>query len=564
MPKLLRNAGLALLFVSFLLPGHYSPWATFESQAAAALGVGLVGLGAALSCAQAGQRVPWPALAMLAVATAAIPAAQFASGQIVFFSDALLPALYLVGFGLAVITGTVWARNAPGTWLDLLFLALGAAAMVSVALALLQWLSIEAAGMWVVALKSGMRPYANLAQPNHLATLLALGAVGLWRSYERRQIGGPVAGLAMGWLGFGLVMAQSRTGWLFVLLLLVWWATMRRRTALRTPASAVLTGAALFAAAIVLWEPLNEALLLQAGGTLSQRLQAGPRGLMWQTMLEAVARSPWLGYGWNQVIAAQQAVAVDMPPVRRMIESAHNVVLDLALWAGMPLALIWVAAVGAWLVAQTRRCANADAWAVLAAIGALLLHAQFEYPLEYAFFLLPLGLLMGTLSVSVVQPGPSSSPCRTVAWPLLLLPVASMLVALGAIATEYLRVEQASRDVRMQLAGFGAASARHVAPPDVALLDGPREYHRLMITPAREGMSIAELNWMRKVTQRYAFPPAMLRYALAAGLNGREAEASRTLHTLCAIHLEPRCEEARATWRSAQQQWPRLIAVPAP
>jgi len=39
-------------------------------------------------------------------------------------------------------------------------------------------------------LDRGDRVYANFTQPNHLASLLGLGAAGILWAYERRRIGG--------------------------------------------------------------------------------------------------------------------------------------------------------------------------------------------------------------------------------------------------------------------------------------------------------------------------------------------------------------------------------------
>ena len=215
-------------------------------------------------------------------------------------------------------------------------------------------------------------------------------------------------------------------------------------------------------------------------------------------------------------------------------------------------------AVGAWLFAKVRACRDLDDWSVLAAIGAILTHALFEFPLEHAYFLLPLGLLMGSFPQAS-----SATPRRFIAW-LLALPVLAMTVLLFLIGNEYVRVEQANRQVRLALFGVGDPAGADAAPPDVWLLDAPREYHRLMLARAREGMSTEELDWMQRVTRRHAFPPAMLRYALAAALNGREAEAELTLRQLCAMHSPQRCDESRAAWQTAQKRWPALAGISVP
>lgn len=557
-PTLMR-AGLLLLGLAFLMPGHFMPWVTFQSQAMAAFAAGLIALGVAFTAHATGQQLAWPALAGLALVTAAIPLLQWLAGQVSFLSDGVLPALYLLAFALCLVSGAALSAWDRQRWLDGLFTALTVAAMVSVAVALVQWTRLGISAVWMAELPPGARPFANLGQPNHLATLLGLGLVGCLRAYERKALGDGVVALLTAWLLFGLVMTQSRTGWLFLLMLSAWFGLMRTRVSLRLRLGPVWVGLAMFACAVLIWEPLNRVLLFAVSSGISDRLQAGPRTLLWHQFAEAALRAPWFGHGWNQVGLAQQVVAADMPAVGRMAQNAHNVVLDLALWAGIPLALIWLVSVGTWAARRISACRDLDAWCVLAAVGAILLHAMLEYPLDHAYFLLPLGLLMGSLDPLRPASGPRLRSPLTLAVPTL-----ASLAMLGWIGTEYLRLEQANRDLRLLLAGVGIDRVRSVPAPDVRLLDAPREYHRFMHTQARAGMSVTELDWMRAVSQRNPFPPAMLRYALAAGLNGRPVEAGLTLRRLCAMHPPVRCQEGRDAWRSAQLAHPALREVPAP
>ena len=555
--RLGRDFGIAFLALAFLMPGHYLPWASFQGQWVAALGAVLVVFSAARLAGQTGKSIIVPPVALLLLACAAVPVVQWMGGLLDFASDAVLASAYWVALALAVIGGTAWSQQERSDWLDRLFAALIAASGVSVALACAQWLVLDLSQLWVAAAPPGARPFANLGQPNHLALLLILGVVGTIRAYMRHALGGATASLLLAWLGLGLVMTQSRTGWLMVALLFLWWWNLRLRLPLLA-AGKVCLAASLFVVAVLSWDKLNDVLLLTRLNNLGERLQAGPRALIWQTMLGAIERSPWLGYGFNQVVLGHQAVAADLEPVRRMLESAHNLALDLALWAGVPFALTLVLGVGAWLFAKVRACRDLDDWSVLAAIGAILTHAMFEFPLEHAYFLLPLGLLMGSFPQAS-----SATPQRFIAWPLAL-PALAMTVLLFVIGNEYLQVEEANHRVRLALFGVGNPAGADAAPPEVWLLDGPREYHRLMLTPAREGMPKAELDWMQRVTQRYAFPPAMLRYALAAGLNGREAEAALTLRRLCSMHPPQRCDESRGAWRAAQRRWAVLDGISAP
>ena len=396
MALLLRHLGLMLVMLAFLMPGHYLPWASFQSQWVAGLGAALVVISAARVAGQAGRGITVPPLAILMLGYAAIPALQWICGQLHFASDAVLASAYFVALGLAMIGGRACTENRRDDWLNNFFAALIAAAGVSVALALAQWLSLDVSQVWVSVAPPGARPFANLAQPNHLALLLTLGVVGTIRARIRQALGGATASLLLMWLGLGLVMTQSRTGWLMAALLVLWcghpWFRLHGLSL-----GKVVLAASIFVAAVLSWDGLNDALQLSHVNTLGERMQAGPRSLIWQTMIEAIARAPWFGYGFNQITLAQQAVATEIEPVHRMLESAHNIVLDAALWAGAPFALTLVLAVGAWLVLRVRDCRSLDDWSVLAAIdisyfgqGALVMSSP--TPIENPFY----GLVEGT------------------------------------------------------------------------------------------------------------------------------------------------------------------------
>ena len=84
---------------SWLLPGHYFPWSSFQQEVFAAVGAALV---AVATLASTGNRaLLWPRLTMATALLAVVPLIQWRMGMIPFFADALLPALYLLAFSLA-------------------------------------------------------------------------------------------------------------------------------------------------------------------------------------------------------------------------------------------------------------------------------------------------------------------------------------------------------------------------------------------------------------------------------------------------------------------------------
>jgi O-antigen ligase len=537
--------GLVIFAMGWLVSGHFPPWTAFQQQWFTAFGLSLVGLGAAWG--RATWRWSAPAIGMLALA--AVPLLQRLFGQIVFLSDAVLPALFIVGFALCISIAADLAANGSKHWPDSLMIALLTAALASTGLALLQWLHVQDVMVPLDPLPPGGRPYANLSQPNHLATLLALGLAANLYLFERRRLG-PI--------GFGLLMTQSRTGWLFVALLAVWWLAGRRFLRLQFVPFAV--GLAAFALGVWQWTTLNQAILSSDPATsLDQRLDTGLRTALWRAMVEAVGHSPWIGWGWNQVVLGHLSVAYEHDAGQRVFQNAHSIVLDLMLWMGIPLALLVLALAGYWLLRQARQCNDGARWGLLLAVGAIGAHAITEYPLDYTYFLLTLGLLVGTLQ-GLEPIGRSWTLPRA----SFLLPWVGCVAMMFWVGVEYMQVEESARRVRMVLSGVGIDKVPYAPPPNVRLLDGLREYHRFVITPVQRGMSAEQLDWMRDVAQRHPYPPSLQRYALAAGLNGRTEESTRTLRAICNVHPPKWCNSSRESWRTAQREYPELVVIPLP
>jgi O-antigen ligase len=552
LPLLLVAACLA---VAWLLPNHYFPWSSFHQEALAALGGVILLAGAALAY----PRVRWPRLAILFLLASTVPCIQYAAAMIAFRSDAMMAALYLVGVALAIVVGANVAMDRPAALLDSLFGALLFAGIVSTGLALCQWLGLTGLGVYIADVPPGSRPFANVGQPNHLATLLVWSVLALLLWFEQRRISLVGLLLGCGWLLIGLALTQSRTAWLVAVLLPLWAFVMRRRVLLRSQWPWLALGGIVMGALVLVAEPVSKALLLQ-GGSLEGRLQAGTRLTHWLTLGDALLQAPWFGYGWNQIAVAQQATALRHSASQEVIEHSHNIILDLLLWNGIPIGGLLVIALAFWLWRAGRHCRTPQQWVVLAAIGSVFVHALLEYPLEYAYMLLPAGLLIGFAD----QSASTSSGARAASRWTLAVPGA-LLATLGClVGMEYARAEQGVRDMRFVLAGYGDR-IEDIKDLELPLLDGLREYHRYARTLATAGMQTQQLEWMRKVAQRFPYPPSLLRYAVALGLNGHPQGARDVLALLCKTHPRERCEEGREAWAALQVQYQslRVIEMPA-
>ena len=569
----------SVLFLGYLLPNHYSPWLSFHQELAAAIAFAPILVWACI------QIAPVPSMALWAAALAIVPLLQLAGGQIYFATDAWMSSLYLWGFALAIYCGAVCHRPsgfrraagqigsghvghsfaaAEKLWVTLLL-----AALCSAGLAFHQWLMPSYQGIYIAEMPPQSRPFANLAQPNQLATLLLLGIAGLVFIWEARRLRSPFAIAAAFLLLWALVMTGSRTVLLALLWLLPAYLLMRRRCKLRTTPSALVAGVAFFFLMTWLWPLLSDWLLLDSGNsTALERMGAiGIRKVLWLSMADAIGRAPWFGYGWGQISIAQTAVTLDHPATQGVFESAHNLIVDLALWNGLPVALLVISALGLWFYDQIRHCNDAMRWATLTGVAIVFNHAMVEYPLNYAYFLLPVGFFIGALSgPKNHQKQPLTNPIagqKMVRWGLLTMGALTAILT-ASVAIEYFPIEEDWSLMRFQEARIGAFDVKQPEPPAFVLV-GLQQFLRFSRSEARTGMSTQELDTMRRASERFAYAAPMFKYALAQALNHQSEGATTTLRKMCSMQPDSVCTSAKGHWEElAKTHHPELIKLPFP
>lgn len=552
------NLFLGLTTAAWLVPNHYAPWSSAWGDALAIVGLLLL-LPTAAAGAVSGARVSWR-LSSVAALCCAVLLAQLATGKLLFTGDALMAAFYVSLWLMAVLAGGLMAARAgPRDGLNALTAAWLFAALLSVGIALVQWTGALSLGIYGTELSPGGRPFGNVAQPNHLCTLCFLGLCALLWLHQQQRVQGIAFWLGIGFLLLGMVMTQSRTGWLQIGLLVIWSLAMRTRAGLRIKRAQLLLLGALFAAGVLLWPWVCDVLLLSAGRSIGDQMQAGTRLPYWRSMLDAIGREPLWGYGWQQVGAAQQRVALDHPGVGALFEHSHNLVLDLLLWNGIPIGAFIIAALVWWFFAHIRACRDSRVVWLLAAVGGVFAHGMLEFPLEYAYFLIPVGLAMGAVDTYSPAGGRLLHVPR---WALLSFTALLSVVFVGT-AVEYLKAEENYRTLRMESARIGVARIETPAP-ELRLLTQLGAFLQFARTEANPGMRPEQVDWMRKVSERFGYPPTLFRYALAAGLNGQPEVARETLARICRIHEPQRCIEAREGWAALQMRYPQLVGITVP
>jgi O-antigen ligase len=548
-----------ILAVAWLLPNHTQPWAAFHSEAWAAGVLCLVAWGVLLS----NEKLAISALDVLIASAALLPAAHYAAGLLPFAGQAWTAFAYLLAFLLAVCIGRIWNSWRPDHMADFLFASFLMASMISVGLQLYQWAGLTADqtvfSIWVLGF-AGSRPFGNLAQPNQLATLHLWGLLACGWCVHRRHVRPSIGFATASFVLLGLALTQSRSGFLgfFVILLASWrWRKLWRNQAVAYGVWALIP-VYLLALATRSW--MDQEVVVQVTEVLLERTTGDMRLPAWAMFLDAIGERPWAGYGWNQSLSAHLAVIERHPDFDGLFGHAHNIALDLVVWAGIPLGLAFACALAAWVWTAWRRAQTprqALFWLVAAA---LLVHAMLELPLHYAYFLLPLGLVMGALSGEAgiwILSAPSRGARRAA---IVLLAGATLLLAV--LVHDYFKAEASTTELR-----FKHAKIWNPVPPqapDLALLTQFRAM--LVLGFSKPGMkpSPQELQDARDVTAAFITYQNLDRLIRLLVLNGNLTEARCWAYKAGHLLTQEGVKRITRTWRELQEANPQQSLGPWP
>ena len=396
-------AACVAVAVPSLLAFNLPPSATFFNQAAAFLGWGAWAWLMASSPLPVRDALRGPTLALLAalaLLTASAVAAPLWAGLPWTLAGSAIGTL--AAAALVVLVGAALARDGrASTAFHALCVALLVAGAVGAVIGAIQvFLPQWTDGQWIADIAGG-RAAGNLRQPNHLSSLLLWSLVALVWLAERTRIGRLATMLLGTLLLAGIVLTASRTGILGVLLLAAWGLLDKRMS--RPGRARLLVSPIVFA---LLWVGLA-AWAHQAhqafGGDeqLAKGDISSSRFGIWANTLALIARHPWTGVGWGEFNFAWTLTPFPGRPVA-FFDHTHNLPLQFAVELGLPLAALVLALLG-WALWQafraSGRCADAATASTLRAAFVMVLlmavHSQLEYPLWYAYFLLPTAFAFG-------------------------------------------------------------------------------------------------------------------------------------------------------------------------
>mgnify|MGYP003605769186 CR=1 FL=1 len=209
---------------------------------------------------------------------------------------------------------------------------------ISSLVAIFQFLKLDGNIPFIMSI-SGYRPYANMGQPNNLASLLLISIFLLLYLYWKRVFPTWVFLVISIFITIGIVLTQSRTTWLVLFFTLIF-ITVYSKNKQKIDLKLFYIWASLYVGLIISLPILVG--ILQANNidvlTTSSIVERSTTGYLrleiWQQMLYAILERPLLGYGWNQTLSAQYFIS-DKFSITEWVGNSHNLFIDLLVWNGI-------------------------------------------------------------------------------------------------------------------------------------------------------------------------------------------------------------------------------------
>lgn len=343
-----------------------------------------------------------------------------------------LSATAVIGAGLAVLLvaqGLPHALRSHAA--EALCWGLLVAGLLNIAVSLVQvFMPSLADGTFIARSGIAGRAVSNLRQPNHLASLMMWAAVAAVFITEKRGWRRALPALLFACV-FAVVLSASRTGFIGIAMLALWGMLDRklsRSARLSLLATPLMLGISWWLMA--LWSA-ESGHAFGAASRLSEGAGSPSRLAILRDAWALTVANPLFGVGWGEFNFAWSLTPFPDRPIA-FFDHTHNLPAQLAVelglpWAGAVLLLLGWALFKAWRGALRDDEATPLRRAALMIVLTIVLHSLLEYPLWYAYFLLPACFAFG---LTLPADAPPDQPAGPLPWQLL----GGLLIAGSAFA----------------------------------------------------------------------------------------------------------------------------------
>jgi len=535
-------ASLALA-MAWLLPNAHPPWSAFHKDVYLAFVLTIVSYPVLVQACRrhVDSHLDW--LSVYLISLSLLILIQGASHKVSFIGQTFVGAVYFFAAGFALYIGRLWAELSPGHIERFLFAAFVVAGIFCAGIIFAQWAQIEMHPVWFSYLPPGERPYGNLNQPNNAGSLLLLALISLTHLMLVGRLRLAIYVFSACFFIGAMVLTASRITFFSFHGVLILGAVLAFRLPRFHSYRWLPLGLFVIFWAIFLGHQYGWGEAAEHVNPLKREL-AGTRMAAYSAFGEAILHGPLWGFGFDQAVKAQLFAGSLGHKLPGLFGWTHNFVLDIAVWFGWPIAFLGVL-LGVWSIFQFRRLRfSPTIVASIACVLVLLVHGMVELPLAYAYFLLPVCLLIGALFGHAAIPATRISLITPGVWLLCLS------LALGALWADYLRVEAAFTTWRFKAARVGTLPER--IETDFLILD---QFGVLIEgLDADPSKRIAfDLPRFRSAVLSFPSPYALLRLVLLQAKNGDFEGAKQSVVLARLVTTSDTNQDMSAQWKEWQK-----------
>ena len=224
---------------------------------------------------------------------------------------------------------------------------------------------------------------------------------------------------------------------------------------------------------------------------------------------------------------------------------------------GWPIGLTFGAALVIWFLVAWRRVREIPDALGMLFISVVFVHSLLEYPLAYAYFLLPVGAMIGIMNVRL-QIGKVMKTAGNTVCALLLGLYLSSIALLGMTVYDYVRLEDAFRDIRFERANI---KMHHPAVvPEVLILDHVKMRLDFILYTPRANESESVIRNLVAVNVYSPSADSLFKLVTLLELNGHSEEAQTWMRKAPRLLSKPPQDVIPAYWAEQQRIFPQLAS----
>ncbi|WP_284213663.1 O-antigen ligase family protein [Comamonas jiangduensis] len=455
----------------------------------------------------------------------------------IYYGDYILGAGYFLIFFLSVLVGININER-----VDLFFFIVIAFAVISSLLALTQWLAPEIKNLYIREVPYGGRVFANTGQPNHLATMLALGVASTLAVTHKISKNFQIFLIFI--LAFATSLTQSRTGILqfFAISFFTYILSeggIKKKITLLFPSIFILISTYLVREISFRTELPIPRDILETG-------VQSIRTTHWLSLLEAFLKEPLLGYGWLHTAEAH-LIGSNNAGKELILSYAHNIIFDFFLWFGIIGGVTFILTFILFFVDfnSTKEIKNPQIIG-FTGFSIFFIHCLLEYPFSYLHILIPASIFLG-ISLQNCE----SNFLLKFKYKAFLFFITSFVFLITLI--DYSKSIKSIEAMRFEYLGI-INKKSEIKENKIIILDQLEGWMKNSYKLPSKEIGEKELIAYEKAALRYGTNRLILHAALANNYHGKIKESKYFINNLCKINTSRECEKYKILYESLKNK----------